>query len=454
MLVAGKRFIVVGLGVTGRACAKFLSGGGADVSVTDVREDLSGVADAIEEIRANGAGFITPDAVCNERFDALVLSPGLAPDDPRVEPLIAAAGEWMSEIELAYRLSTGKILAITGSNGKTTVTTLLGDILKAGFDDVRVVGNIGNTFIESIAGSDEKTMFVAEISSYQLEGCFEFKPDVAIVLNVQPDHLLRHGTMENYADVKSRILMNMDSNGAAVLNADDMYVKEMGSRTRAKVLMVGTEGKRSPGGWVEGDRLMISVQGKDMQVGRTGEMNLKGGHNLFNALSASIAAYLAGVPVEKISGVISGFTGLEHRIESIGEVNEVECVDDSKATNPDASIAALKTYGGRDITILLGGDDKGFDYGLLYEEIGKAGARVIVFGPGLMRVAEEIERENMVECKRAAGMKEAVALGLEITPAGGVLLLSPGSSSFDSYRNFEERGKDFKSEVGKKKKTS
>lgn len=444
--------MVVGLGVTGRACSRALPEFGAEAVVTDVREDLTGMEKAIAEIESNGARFVPIGEAASVSADMLVLSPGLAPDDPRVLPIRDRYPEWMSEIELGFRLSCGRILAITGSNGKTTVTTLAGRILAEHFPDTRVAGNIGDTFIEAAIGSGCETVFALEVSSYQLEGCSTFRPDVGIVLNVQADHLTRHPSMDVYAAAKARMIAKMGPADTAVLNMDDDYVRGMKDCTAAEVLYYSVEKELGDGAFTAVDgRLVLRRKGEESVFGRADGLQLRGRHNVGNVLAAAAGVAVLGVPPEIIRDAASSFKGLEHRIETVGIVRGVECVNDSKGTNPDAAIAALGSFRGRDVTLLLGGDDKGFDYEALYEAVEEAGARVIVIGTGVGRIAEEIVRGRRVDCRRVENMREAVLLGLDITKPGGVLLLSPASSSFDMYKNFEERGRDFKNEIERAK---
>jgi UDP-N-acetylmuramoylalanine--D-glutamate ligase len=449
MNLSGARVLAIGAGVTGRACAASLPKLGAELTVTDLRDDLSEVAGGIEFVESRGARFLPPESAALERPDILLISPGLSPSDPRVLPFRDKAARWMSEIELAYLISRGSIVAVTGSNGKTTVTTLVGEMLATTFGDTRVAGNIGDALIESVVGSTDETVFAVEVSSYQLEGCAGFKPDVGVILNVQPDHLARHPTMEIYAAVKARLLSRMNGRDVAILNADDERVRRMADGTGARVFFYSVERPADEGAFLKGGRLVFRKGGEEIGLCGAGELGLRGRHNIGNALAAAAAAIEMGVPKKNIIDVLAGFKGLEHRIETCGVVRGVECVNDSKATNPDSTIAALETYAGRDVTLILGGDDKGFDYRLLYERIARAGARVIVMGPGLARAAGEMEKLAGIECRLAANMAAAVKIGIEITPEGGALLLSPGSSSFDLYKNFEERGRDFKNEVGR-----
>lgn len=445
--IRGATVLVVGLNVTGQSCARALPKFGANVIVTDVRENLDGLDGAISAVNEAGAGFLPLKEAALLRPEILVISPGLSPEDSRVLPLRNNAGEWMSDPELAFRLSRGRVVGVTGTNGKTTVTTLAGRMVAAEFADTRVCGNIGIAYIDAVEGSTDETVFVVELSSYQLEGCSQLKPDAAIVLNVQPDHATRHATLEIYADVKARILSAMDESGFAVLNGDDMRVADMAEKTAAKPVMFSVEEELFEGAYLDGDDLVMKTGGVAVALGRASALQIPGVHNVSNVLAAGSAAYLMGVPAEKISAAAAAFEGIEHRIEFAGDVKGIQCVNDSKATNPDSTLAALETFRGRAITVILGGDDKNMDYEPVYEKLEALSAKAIVMGPGLKRVAKEIKEYGGIECEVAADMDEAVRKGIEMTAGGGVLLLSPGSSSFDLYKNFEERGRHFKDAV-------
>lgn len=446
--VSGLKILVVGLGVTGRACADVLPGLGAILTVTDAREDLSGLEDLIAYVKSRGAKFAERKSAEKMDCDILVLSPGLAPSDERLSTLVSTAGGWISEVELGYLISRGRIFSVTGTNGKSTVVSLAGEVLSKKFSDVRVSGNIGDAFITAASGSTDETVHVVELSSYQLEGCRIFRPDIGVVLNVREDHKTRHPSLKEYADAKARMLRSMESEDLAVLYRDDELVMAMAKNTRAEVSCFSTERELEEGAFIKGDSLVVRSCGKDQVLCRMEEMPLRGTHNAQNVLAVTLGAMRMGVKLENIRESVFDYRGLRHRIETAAFVRGVECINDSKATNVDSALAALNTFKGREVTIILGGDDKGFEYSSLYKEIKKSGAKVIVMGPGLKRIAKEIHEFDVeIEVHRAANMKEAVEQGLEFTPSGGVLLLSPSSSSFDLYRNFEERGQDFENET-------
>ena len=448
--VEGRRILVVGLGITGKACAAALPELGAQVVVTDVRGDLEPLGGDIRQVEERGARFAGPEEAAEVGADVVVVSPGLSMKDARLAGMPRDA-EWMSEIELGYRLSRGRILAVTGTNGKSTVATLAGKVLEKRFGDVRVSGNIGSAFIEEAVRSGDETVHVIEISSYQLEGCSRFRPDVGIVLNVQPDHRERHPTLVEYAAAKARLLQAMGPEEHAVLYREDGLVRDMAAGTKARVAWFSDKENIEEGACAGAGKLKIAWAGRDVEICAVEEMKLKGAHNVGNVLAVSMGTYLLGAQPEDIRAAAVEFGGLEHRIQTEGFVGGVECVNDSKGTNVDSVLAALETFEGREVTLILCGDDKKFDYRPLYAEIERRGVRVLVMGEGLKRVAEEMAARGRIEMRRAGTMKEAVELGCEMTPAGGVLLLSPSSSSFDMYKNFMERGRDFRNEVEKKK---
>lgn len=443
--------LIVGLGTTGLSCAKVLSGLCRKTWITDVREDLSQLGGAIDEAEGRGTRFIPAAETSNLRPDLVVVSPGLAPDDPRLAPVRNAGGEWVSEIEIASRIAEGRIIAVTGTNGKTSAVTLAGNILKRRFGDVRVSGNIGWPFIEAAADSTFDTVHVVEVSSYQLELCHSFSPLAGIVLNVQPDHLTRHRTIEEYARAKARLVSRMRPEATAVLNRDDKLVETMANVTAAQIAEFSVRFEVVSGAFLSGGKLILRRDGGEHVICGEEEVALRGAHNIANVLAVAAATVAAGADIGDVAAEAKSFKGLPHRLEPLGEIGGVEIVNDSKATNIDSVLAAMEAFDSRHVTLILNGDDKGFDYDPLKKAIERSGTKVIVLGPGLARVADELEKTNGIELKRTATMDETVETGLEMTEPGGVLLLSPSSSSFDLYSNFEERGNIFRNEIERKK---
>lgn len=443
----GRKFLVIGLGMTGCAAATFLAERGADVAITDTRADLSRFANALKKVQTAGARFVTAQAVADEKIDEVVISPGLSLDHALVRGLREAGAGIMSEIELAYRLARGRTIAVTGTNGKTTVTGLIGHILAGVHGDVRVTGNIGIPLIENVAGSTAATIFVTEVSSYQLETCETFAPHVSVVLNLQEDHQERHGSMEAYAAAKRRILERQGGHDAAILNMDDDYVRAMAGYTAAHVFSLSTREAVSTGGFVRDGRLVVRINDYEADLGAAGDMLLKGEHNHLNALAAALAAMLCDAPADAVRERLRSFRGYEHRIEFTDTKNGVDYINDSKSTNTDSTLAAIRAFAPRPIVLILGGDDKGLDYGSLYGEIKERVKHAVVMGPGLRRMFDELRAAGFASVDAAGDMYEAVRLAAAAATAGDVVLLSPASSSFDLFTNFEHRGMEFKNAV-------
>jgi len=441
--LAGKRVVVVGLGVTGRACAGVLSPLGVDVIVTDTRSDLSALGDAVAAVESAGARFAPAQEAANSDPQLVIVSPGLSPEHDFVKRFTDRGAPAISEIELAYRLAEGTFVGLTGTNGKTTVAGLTGHVLSAKYADVRVVGNIGDPLIEAVADSTGDTVFVTELSSYQLELCETLKPRVSMILNVQPDHLERHGTMDAYAAAKRRLIGNQGSGDSALLNADDPRVRDMAGRTGADVLFVSTRGEVESGGFVRSGVLTARIGNREVALAHVEDMRLKGEHNHANALNAGLCGLLLDVPADDVAGRLCSFAGFPHRIQHVAEKNGVEFVDDSKATNPDAVLAALRAFRGRPLVLLLGGDDKGLDYTEFYEAVRGAASHAVIVGPGLRRMAGELRAAGFGSVHTADTMDEAVRAAAGLAVPGGVVLLSPASSSFDLFKNYAERGRVF-----------
>ena len=432
--------------MTGRATVETLAGLDAEIMITDTRTDLAPLAASLEAVQAAGATFVPPGDLQHCGAATAVVSPGLSTRHPVVETLRAGGAEIISEIELAFRLLEGTMVAVTGTNGKTTVTGLTGHVLSAAYGDVRVTGNIGEPLIGAVADSTPDSMFVTEVSSYQLETCSTFRPRVATVLNVQEDHLERHGNMDSYAAAKRRLVETQGAGDTALLNGDDSRVRAMADHTGADVLFLSTRGETDRGAFVSRGSLVIRAD-RDVTLADTAEMLLKGEHNHLNALAAGAAAWLLNVPDEDIRRRLCDFKGFPHRIEPVKTVRGVEYVNDSKSTNTDSTLAALRTFEGRSVILILGGDDKGLDYSVLYDEIKGTVSHVIVLGPGLRRMASELRAAGFESVETADDMERAVSAAAADAEPGDVVLLSPASSSFDLFDNYEHRGMCFKDAV-------
>jgi UDP-N-acetylmuramoylalanine--D-glutamate ligase len=447
MELKNKRVLVVGLGKSGMAAALFLRDKGARVTVSDSRSAvaLSGeipeLLDAGIMVETGGHGLLT-----FRRQDLIVVSPGVPFDTPELKQVRAfgsAAPPIIGELELATRFLQGQITAITGSNGKTTTTSLLGKIFADSRRHTLVGGNIGLPVIELVAQSSAGTMSVLEVSSFQLETVEQFCPHIAVVLNITPDHLDRHGTFENYAAMKTRITENQGAADFLVLNGEDPPTQMLAAKTKAQVFWFSGRRPIKQGAFVHGESvLFIPREGtKAEPILPVAEIPLKGAHNIENVLAAVCAARLGGVPAESIRASVASFKAVEHRLEFVAAVRSVEFYNDSKATNVDATKKALEAFPGG-VRLILGGKDKNSDYAELNDLLRERCKVVYTIGSA----AEKIERQlaGVVKIVSAGTLDAAVRKAADDAAAGDVVLLAPACSSFDQFENYEHRGRVFK----------
>ncbi|RZU42822.1 UDP-N-acetylmuramoyl-L-alanine--D-glutamate ligase [Edaphobacter modestus] len=444
MELKNKRVLVVGLGKSGIAAAMFLRQQGARVTVSDARSavalanEIPALLDAGIMVESGGHGLLT-----FRRQDLIVISPGVPLDTPEVKQVIGYGMPVIGEIELASRFLKGRILAITGSNGKTTTTTLVGRILAEGGRETLVGGNIGTPLIELVSKSTDETVSVLEISSFQLETIEQFRPWIAVVLNITPDHLDRHGNFENYAAMKARITEQQRAEDFLVLNAEDKPTQMVAAKTKAQIFWFSSRRPIKQGAFVHGESIVFVPRegAKAEPVMPVAEISLKGAHNVENVLAAVCAARLAGVPAETIRRSVAGFKAVEHRLEFVSTVQGVEYFNDSKATNVDAAMKAIEAFPGR-IHLILGGKDKDSDYTLLGPLLRQRVKAVYTIGSA----AEKIERElhGVVKMVGAGTMDVAIREAQKAAVPGDVVLLAPACSSFDQFENYEHRGRTFR----------
>ncbi len=446
MELKDKRVLVVGLGKSGVASALFLKARGARVTVSDtksgdeLRNEIPVLLDHGITVETGGHGERT-----FRGQDLIVVSPGVPVD----APLLAQARSWgeavIGEIELAAQFLPGPIVAITGSNGKTTTTTLTGEILAAGGLPTLVGGNIGTPAISLAERATPETVIVLEVSSFQLETIQTFRPRVAVVLNVTPDHLDRHRTFEVYVDAKVRVFENQQSSDFAVLNADDPTCVAMAARTRAQVFWFSRQKEVKRGVWVrEGNILFRDGAGLQEKAQReimlASEIPLKGAHNLENVLAAVCAGALMGCAPEKIRQAVRDFKAVEHRLEYVATIRGVDYYNDSKATNVDATIKALESFPAN-IHLILGGKDKGSDYTVLNDLLRQRVKRVYTIGAAAAKIESQIKGAEVVH---AETLENALRKANAVAQPGDVVLLAPACASFDQFKNYEQRGQVFK----------
>jgi UDP-N-acetylmuramoylalanine--D-glutamate ligase len=440
----GKKILVVGLGKSGLAAALFLRRRGAQVTVSDVRsaEALAKeIPSLIEEgimVETGGHGLLT-----FRRQDLIVVSPGVPMDTPELAQVKSFGLPVIGELELAGRFLKGKILAVTGSNGKTTTTTLLGEILTAAGLPTLVGGNIGVPVISLIDSSTDESWSVLEVSSFQLETTEQFHPSIAVILNITPDHLDRHGSFENYARIKARIFARQTAEDALVVNADNPRAVKAVVRPAARVYWFSIEHPVEQGAWLE-SRSVVYRSAKGAATEKVMPLKgipLKGAHNVENVLAAVVAARKAGVPADVIRRAVEKFQAVEHRLEFVATRNGVEFYNDSKATNVDATAKAIAAFSGG-IHLILGGKDKNSDYTLLADLLRQRVSAVYTIGAAAAKIESHLR--GVVTIHSCETMDKAVASAASAARPGEVVLLAPACSSYDQFENYEQRGSVFK----------
>jgi UDP-N-acetylmuramoylalanine--D-glutamate ligase len=441
MELKDKRVLVVGLGKSGVASALFLNAQGARVTVSDAKspEDLS---DQIPVLLDQGITVETGghgERTFREQ-DLIVVSPGVPVDAPLLVQARALGESVIGEIELAAQFLPGTIVAITGSNGKTTTTTLAGEILTASGFSALVGGNIGTPAISFADRATRDTVIVLEVSSFQLETIDKFRPRVAVVLNVTPDHLDRHRTVDAYVDAKARIFENQRGDDFAVLNADDSTCVAMAARTRAQVFWFSRQKEVERGAWVRDGNILFREKAQQREIMQVSEIPLKGAHNVENVLAAVCAGSLMGCAPEKIRKAVTSFRAVEHRLEYVATIRGVDYYNDSKATNVDATIKAIESFSAN-VHVILGGKDKGSDYSVLNDLLRQRVKRVYTIGAAAGKIESQIKG---VEVVHAETLENALRKANAAAEAGDVVLLAPACSSFDQFKSYEHRGQVFK----------
>lgn len=447
MKSTGKRALVCGMAKSGIAAAALLQKLGAVVTLQDMKE-RDAVPAAALELEKEGVTLYTgknPDDIACEQ-DLIVLSPGIPCDLPFIEAAEAAGVEVISEVELAYRETTCPITAITGTNGKTTTTTLTGEIMKAVRPNTAVVGNIGVPYSEKVQGLTEQDWVVAEISSFQMEKAKEFHPHISAVLNITPDHLNRHKTMEVYIAMKERVFAKQTAEDFCILNYEDEACRKMADKTAAKVFFFSSAQPLTEGIYLQDKDIFVKWQGIDEKLISVDELQILGVHNYENVMAAVAMGICAGVELDTIRQVLKSFAGVEHRIEYVATVDGVDYYNDSKGTNTDASIRAVLAMQ-KPIVLIGGGYDKGVsfdDWTKLFPGRVKHLVLIGVTAPQIRASAEKFGFTAMTDCETFA---EAVDLCREKAEPGDCVLLSPACASWGMFDNYEQRGEMFKEQV-------
>ena len=442
MELKNKKVLVVGLGRSGVASAFFLQEHGAKVIVSDskseaqLQNEVPALLDRGISIEAGQHGERT-----FRDQDLIVVSPGVPSDQPQLQHARTLGIPVIGEVELAFRFLQGKVLAITGSNGKTTTTTLVGEILSKSGKKTLVGGNIGTPVISLASKATPDTLVVLEISSFQLESIQQFRPWIAAILNITPDHLDRHHTFEAYVAAKARIFENQQGSDLAILNADDPTCLALKSKVKGPLLWFSRRQRVESGAFLTGEQIVFRNNGQEQPVLSRADIQLKGEHNLENVLAAVSMTMAAGCTPQQVRQAVQEFRAVEHRLELVSTINGVTFYNDSKATNVDATMKALESFPGN-IHIILGGKDKGSDYSVLNPLLRERAKRIYLIGAASDKIASQVS--GAIALVRSGTLERAVRQAFDAATSGDVVLLAPACASFDQFENYEHRGRVFK----------
>ena len=444
MEFSNKNVLVLGAGVSGRSVAEVLASYGAKVTLNDSNR-IDDSKEEFQKLKSLAVNIVagSQDESLLQSMDYIVVSPGISIELPLIATARSKGIVVMSEIEAAYALCQAPIIAITGTNGKTTTTALTGEMMKASGKNTVVGGNIGAALSQEVNGISRDSVVVAEISSFQLEGIIHFRPHIAVVLNLTPDHIDRHHNMEGYQAAKERIFENQRKDDFLVLNYDDTIVQTMAARSISQTVFFSTKRELENGGCVKDDQIVINWQGKRNIICPVKDMKLFGKHNLENALAACCAAFLAGVSPAVMAEVLRNFAGVEHRIEPVATINGVSYYNDSKATNPESTVKALEAFAGN-IILIAGGRDKHTDLTEVMTLAKNKVDHLILLGEAKTRFIEAAKQHGVHNIHDISSFQEAITLAHRLARSPQVVLLSPACASYDMFNNYEERGRVFK----------
>jgi len=445
MNLKDKKVLVVGTGISGIAATELLISQKIDTVLYDGNVDLDKEKLYAKSERLRNVPLIlgTLHEEQMNQFDVAVLSPGVPTDLPMVNAMRDKGVIIWGEIELAYYFSKGRIVAITGTNGKTTTTALTGEIMSSYFSDVKVVGNIGIPYTSVALDTTEETVTVAEVSSFQLETIHDFKPIVSAILNITPDHLDRHHTMEAYIGAKEDVTKNQSKEQICVLNYEDVVLREFATTCPATVIFFSSKRKLSDGFYYADKHIYFAKDGMDEIVVHVDELNILGEHNYENVMAACAMALSVGVPMESIRQVLRRFQAVEHRIEFVTEKRGVRFYNDSKGTNPDAAIKAIKAMN-RPTYLIGGGYDKQSEYDEWIESFDGKVKELILIGQTAEKIKDCAHKHGFMNTIIFEGFEDAIKYCYEKSVSGDAVLLSPACASWGMFPNYEERGRIFK----------
>lgn len=451
MDLKNKNVLLVGLAKTGVSTIKKLNKLGANIIVNDIKpkEKLEGIIEEIDNL--DNIEYVLGKHLENiENIDLTIVSPGVPLDLPFIEKIKSEGIKIIGEVELAYKLSKNPtFIGITGTNGKTTTTSLVGEMFKKANKDTYIVGNIGNPVIDTVDLTNENSYLVTELSSFQLESIEDFKPKVSTIINITEDHLNRHHTMENYINAKARVFKNQDKTDFTILNYDDSIVRDLGKNSNGNVLYFSIKEEVKQGAYLDkNNNIVIKVDGKELVLMNKSELSLPGNHNLENAMSAILMAYVLNIDTDVIIDTLRTFKGVEHRLEFVTNKDGIMFVNDSKGTNPDSTIKAITSYE-RPIVLIAGGYEKQSDFTEMIEYATKNVKALVLLGQTAEKIETTAKEHGINNISKVGDMEAAVKKAYEIAESGDVVLLSPACASWDMYPNFEARGLDFKENIYK-----
>ena len=444
--VQGKKVTVVGLARSGAAACRLLVSRGARVTGSDHRRP-EGVQTELEDLKRKGVSLELGRHRSGTflQADLIIVSPGVDPKLPLLQKARSRGVRLWSEVELAFRASEATFVAITGTNGKSTTTTLIGLMVKHAGKKAMVAGNIGTALCDVVPALSREHLVVAEISSFQLETIDTFRPKVGVLLNITPDHLDRHVDLPAYLAAKARIFTNQEFQDVAVLNADDPVTIEAAARGKARQIFFSQRQPVQEGAFLQEGRLCLRLDGKDETICDRAEIRLQGIHNTENALAAVATAGHLGTPPRSMREVLRQFSGLEHRLEPVAEIAGVRYLNDSKGTNVGATVKSLESFPPGRVVLIAGGMDKGADFRPLIPVVKERVKATILIGEAREKL--ETTLKHVCPIQGAASLDEAVEAAATLATQGDVVLLSPACASFDMFRDFEERGSVFKATV-------
>ncbi len=444
---SGKRVLILGAARSGLACAELLLKNGAHITINDngaktlPKKELTLLQGKGAVVKSGGHPLSLLTGT-----DYVIISPGIRSDLPILQKARQNNIPVLSEIEAAYTYLSCPVIGITGTNGKTTTTSLIGEIFRQGGRDALVCGNIGLPISAIVGKTDQRSMVIAEISSFQLENIVNFRPHVSVMLNITPDHLDRYPGFAAYAQAKKQIYRNQEHSDYAVINYDDPVSRKSAAQVKARVVFFSRKKILKTGVFVKDDAILARLGGKQQKIIKTSELGIPGPHNLENALAAIACGILGNIPLTSMRKTLRTFPGVEHRLEPVKIVNGVHYINDSKATNVDSVVKALESFKGN-IILIAGGRDKGSPYRPLAKLVRRKVKALIVLGEAKNKIKKELG--SLTRTYTVKNLAEAVQLGEQLACPGDTVLLSPACASFDMFRNYEERGRIFKEEVKK-----